>query len=235
VEEDSHPALPSGGDFHQDHKFSIGIVPSSYREALYWDSPATSFFQVGMQAEAHAELHNTLMEEDLDAERFEEARYDDQPFFKKEPGMPDFARDHPFTIGFAPANYREALYWDSPASAFFQEEETSSPDSEVGEDFRVSPHGRTEDVNDPDYEINHPTVHKHSKNVIGTKQEGHLFWTDTSQPNMDNYESTHDEKIRTANTVEADDQAFAQESAADVEANAVDISCTDDCDKIIQN
>lgn len=212
--------LPAG-DFHRDSKFVIGIAPSNYREAIYWDSPATSFFE---ESESKADLHNTLQPEDLPVS-FIEAGYEDEPFFPKDANAPDYMTEHKFQIGFAPASYREALYWDSPASAFFEMSEDG--DSDVGEDFRISPHGRTEDVNDPDYEINHPTDHKHTKNVIGTKQEGHLFWTDTTQPNPETYESTFHERERLANTVEADDQAVSVEINED---DAVQLEPCGDCE-----
>jgi hypothetical protein len=206
VEHPQFVGLPTG-DFHKDSKFTIGVVPASYKEAIYWDSPATSFFE-----EEESEVHNVLQPLDI-PESFIEAGYDDDSsFFKKDPSSADFSREHRFTIGFAPNTYKEALYWDSPAAAFFEESEDPS---EVGEDFRISPHGRTEDVNNPDYEINHPTVHKHSKNVIGTKQEGHLFWTDTTQPNPDTYESTFDKSVRLANSVGGDDQAFSVQEDED--------------------
>lgn len=205
-QEIEHPQLAKyQGDFHRDSKYTIGVVPSSYREAIYWDSPADSFFEMG--AETSGSLHNVLVPEDLPT-AFIEAGYDDDSFFQQRKG-PDYAKDHKFTIGIVPNSYKEALYWDSPASAFF---EMSEDPANAGEDFKISPKGRTEDVNDPDYEINHPTPHKHSKNVIGTKQEGHLFWTDTVQPNGDTYESTFDERQRSSVTDDIDDQAFTNPS-----------------------
>jgi len=193
-------------DFHKDHKFQIGFVPDHFVEAVYWDSPASDFY-----ADAKAPLPDVLIETAPATHH-------------KDPTKGDFTRDHHFKLDFTPSTYREALYWDSPASLFFEESEDTTP---KGEDFKISPHGRTEDVNDPDYEINHPTDHKHTKNVIGTKQEGANFWTDTVQPPK-GYESTYDQKIREANTEGVDEQAFSSVPDTDAGASTVDITC-DDC------
>lgn len=141
-------------------------------------------------------------------ESFLEAHYPEDNFFADKPQDLDFlhtqsvvyAPEHPvqdstYHIGIVPQNYLEAIYPDEVANVGFLQA----------------------------YEIHHPRDHRHTANVLGTHQEGDMFWTKTTQPNMDHYVSTFDARAKEAAREGPLDQAIAKEHPAHDE----DETCAD--------
>jgi hypothetical protein len=215
----------------------VAQVPESFLEAGYTNEEFSEFG--AKQQRSLAELNRPMAPHipqvitKFHQVNFYDHGYEFEPMYEDDMSLLEtstevsvgqkFHRDTKISIGVVPASYQEAMYSNVAASSFLEIARPWKGRPEIGEDFRISKHGRTEDVDDPDYEINHPSARHHSKNVIGTKQEGHLFWTDTVQPNPETYESTHHKKIRLANSIGGDDQAFS--APVENDADATQLEC----------
>jgi len=145
-------------------------------------------------------------------ESFLEAGYPDEDFFEPkqdsmdtafvqyEPEEPQVSEESSvYHIGIVPESYDESLYQDDVANLGFLQA----------------------------YEIHHPTIHGHTDNVLGTKQEGRNFWTDTTQPDMRHYKSSRDDKDKEALTDTGGAISKEMSSSEDPEEDVQEENCAD--------
>lgn len=133
--------------------------------------------------------HRPLATYDI-PDSYDEAHYPDEDFFAPKEAPVDtafvqyeseperFSQASTYSIGIVPDSYNEALYRDQVERLGFLEAFERAMPVERGEQS----------------ETWGPKDHRHTSNVLGTRQEGRNFWTNTVQPNMKHYKSTYEEK-----------------------------------------